>query len=154
VSRGTAPPQGSGTSVYRNRSSATQPLTRAPTTSRAPAAATRNPSATAPERVYRSGGGMSQARERAQPQIERVAPPRATQPSTGMPRESSRGFEMRESPPARAEAPSRARSGGGMSQAHAGGDGGGSYRGGGNADGGGGARSAGHPAARGEGRAR
>jgi hypothetical protein len=150
VARGTAP-QRSATSVYRNRSSATQPLTRAPT-SRAPAAATRNPSPTAaPERVYRSGGGMSQARERAQPQIERVAPPRATQPSTGMPRESSRGFEMRESPPARAEAPSRAPSGGGMSQAQRGGDGGGgSYRGGGNSDGGG-ARS-GHPAARGEGR--
>jgi hypothetical protein len=136
---------------------------------RAPANADRGGSSeTAPsvtrERTYRSGGGMSQALERARapaaPATRAVPVPRATQPSTGMPRESSRAAEVRISPPRAAPSSrepsgagvSQPQRGGGMSQAQRGGDGG-SYRGGGNAGGSGGGRD--HAAARGsEGRSR
>jgi hypothetical protein len=96
-------------------------------------------SAAAPERAYRSGGGMSQARERVQSEPSRPTP-RAAQPSTGMPRQAPRSSESQSSPPRAAPQTSREPSGGGMSQAQRGGDGG-SYRGGGNSNGGGSYRS-------------
>lgn len=165
-SRGTTAVPRTGSSTYRGGTA----VQRAPSAvQRAPSGAQRAPSNVdrggssqvapnaAPERTYRSGGGMSQAleRARAERQPSRAAPAaRATQPSTGMPRESSRAAAP--SSPPRA-APTREPSGGGMSQAQrGGGDGGGSYRGGGNSsrgDSGGGSRgdsggSRGHPAAR------
>jgi hypothetical protein len=149
----TAPRTASGT--YRGNTT----VQRAPTgVSRGNGAQTTTPRASGsnavPERTYRSGGGMAQARERVQAEQPTRSVPRAAQPSTGMPRESSRGYEVQSSPP-RAEAPSRAPSGGGMGQAQR--SDGGSYRGGGNSDGGGSSRGGGnsngggreHPAARG-----
>jgi hypothetical protein len=157
------PRRGVPSASYRNRTTetttrASQEAQASRPTRAAPTGQQRAPSVDRPTQVrpaptrngaYRSGGGMAQARERAQAEPSRSLPaPRATQPSTGMPRESSRGFEAQSSPP-------RAPSGGGMSQAQrGGGDGGGSYRGGdggsnrsgGNGGGGGGRE---HPAARG-----
>jgi hypothetical protein len=152
--------------VYRGNSAA----------SRTPATVNRDSSqrgtAVVPERTYRSGGDTPQAveRARAQPQssqsqtpsrVYRSAPQqreRATQPSTGMPRESSRSFEAQAREPRAAPQVSREPSGGGISQAQRGGGDGGSYRGGGNSssdrggNSGGGGRE--HAAARGsEGRA-
>ena len=67
------------------------------------------------------GRGMSQALERGRAQQNRAAPPaRALQESTGMPREMSRGTEMRTSPPRAAAPMSRESSGGGMSSAQRG----------------------------------
>jgi hypothetical protein len=129
------------TNTYRGNPA----VQRAPSVSRGDSAqAAPRVSGTAPERTYRSGGGMSQALERArsqgsQSQANRAPAPvsRAAQPSTGMPRESSRSFETQASPPRAAPAP-REQGGGGMSQAQrGGGDGGGSYRGGGSSSRGG-----------------
>jgi hypothetical protein len=128
--------------AYRGRTT----VQRAPSNvSRSNGADAATGSTAAPARTYRSGGGMSQARERVQAEPSRAVP-RAAQPTTGMPRESSRSVEVQSSPP-RAAAPSRETSGGGMGQAQRGGDGG-SYRGGGNSNGDGGSGRA-HPAARG-----
>jgi hypothetical protein len=147
--------------VYRGTTTRQVPSARAPSEDASPA----------PQRVYRSGGGMSQAleRQRAQPSqpARAAAPPRSLQESTGMPREASRGVETRSIPQQRAPAPaeaSRAPSGGGMGQAqrsggtYRGGDSGGGDSGGGDSGGGdsGGGNSAGsnsgggrsHPAAR------
>ncbi len=130
-------------------------------------------SSSAPPSTYRSGGGMSQAlaRNRApvQPSADaRTNPssartnsgvsPRATERSTGMPRESSRAAPaQREAAPSAPRSPaapsvSAPRHGGGASaqRSESSGSGGGSYRGnsGGN-EGGGSQRSGGsHPAAR------
>ena len=131
VSRGTAGVPRAESNVYRGGSA--QPDGSAPSTR---------------ERIYRSGGGMSQAqRERPQVETRQSAPaPRALERSTGMPRESARVEAPRAAPQV-----SRESSGGGMSQAQrggGGGDGGGSYRSsGGESSRGGGGRE--HPAARG-----
>ena len=143
-SLGTTAAPRTGSSTYRGNTAV----------QRAPANVARSGSSevapsTSGQRTYRSGGGMSQALERARAPAaaptSRAPVPRATQPSTGMPRESSRAAEVRVSPP-RAAAPSSRESsgaaarqpqrGGGMSQAQRGGDGG-SYRSGGNSGGGG-----------------
>jgi hypothetical protein len=158
--RGGAPSTAARTESYRGNTG----VQRAPSTAnRGTQQAAPRESGT-PTRTYRSGGGMSQALERqrapaqSQSQVYRAAPAqreRAAQPSTGMPRESTRGFESQASPP-RAMPQSRDSGGGGMSQAQRGGGDGGSYRGGGggssrSGDSGGGRQ---HAAARGnEGRA-
>jgi hypothetical protein len=120
---------------------------RGPTVNNGDAADASNQTSIAtPQRTYRSGGGMSRALEQnraAVPQVSRpvrTAPSRSLGGSTGMPREMSRGVEVRES------APISRPSGGGMSGAQRsdGGDAGGSPRG---ESGGGSYRS--HPAARG-----
>jgi hypothetical protein len=107
-----------------------------------------------PGRTYRSGGGMSQAlersraaaqpntgartsngSERANPSMARVNPrlsPRATEGSTGMPRESSRSSapsRQQSAPPPRQQ--SGGNDGGNRGNSGGGNSGGGSYRGGG-----------------------
>lgn len=123
VSRGTGAVPRAESNVYRSGSA--QPDTGA--------TATR-------ERIYRSGGGISQAQgQRPQAEPSQSAPaPRAVERSTGMPRESSRAIDAPRAPQV-----SREPSGGGMSQAQRGGgdggnSGGGSYRGGGESSRGGG----------------
>jgi hypothetical protein len=124
VSRGVAG------SAYRNRdagttaedgagSSATQ--RRQPNVDRGGSA---QPTPAAPTEGGYRGRGMSQALEgRAQAPQSGAAPPRASQQSTGIPREASRGAEMRTSP--QRAAPTHEPSGGGSAAPR----GDGSYRG-------------------------
>jgi hypothetical protein len=110
-------------------------------------AAQQNSNTAVRERIYRGGGGMSQAQR--QPQ-SRAAPAesRASQGSTGMPREAARSEPQRSFERA-AQPSAEAPRGGGMGQAQRGSDGGGTYRGGDGASrGGGDGGGRQHPAAR------
>jgi hypothetical protein len=137
------------TEANTSRSQATGAVPRAEASVNRGNAAQQNANTAVRERIYRSGGGMSQAQRQSQTQTNRAVPEsRASQGSTGMPREAARAAEPQRSYERAAQSSQEPR-GGGMGQAQRGGDGGGTYRGG---DGGsresgnGGGRQ--HPAAR------
>ncbi|HSC16383.1 MAG TPA: DUF3300 domain-containing protein [Gammaproteobacteria bacterium] len=76
-----------------------------------------NASSAPPTRTYRSGGGMSQALERNRAAAQPNVSPRASEGSTGMPRESARNYappRQQSAPPPRQQSFDTSSRGGGM----------------------------------------